>query len=171
MDHSVLSEQDNLARGADEPLPTILRARSTSFAERELLHGATNGVWNTDIVVRGEGNRSSLCKRMAEIVQQIRGVFDANAEADQILGKSASSPGSGVDRGVPGISSRQRQRVLDQTIGGWDLNLNDTHDITQGMLIKLFTQPKLTLMPQRRVAATMRSLNSLSPVSKESTAP
>ena len=43
--------------------------------------------------------------------------------------------------------------------------------MTQGMLIKLLTQPKLTLMPQRRVAATIRSLNSLSPVSKDNTAP
>lgn len=54
-------------------------------------------------------------------------------------------------------------------------NLKDggthTHDITQGILIKLFTQPKLTLMPQRRVAPTIRSLSSLSPVSNDKTAP
>ena len=39
------------------------------------------------------------------------------------------------------------------------------------MLIRLLTQPKLTLMPHRRVAPTMRSLISLSPVSNDRTAP
>ena len=99
---------------------------------------------------------------MAEIVEQIRGVLDPDAEADQILRKTTSSPGGGVDGGVP--------RIANVNVNGMS-NLSDTHDITQGILIRLFTQPKLTLMPQRRVAATIRSLSSLSPVSKERTAP
>lgn len=39
------------------------------------------------------------------------------------------------------------------------------------MLIKLLTQPKLTLIPQSLAAPTIRSLIALSPVSNESTAP
>ena len=41
----------------------------------------------------------------------------------------------------------------------------------QGMLIRLFTQPKLTLIVQRRAASTIRSLKPTSPVSKLRTAP
>ena len=46
-----------------------------------------------------------------------------------------------------------------------------TDDIKQGILIKLLTQPKLTLIPHNLAAPTIRSLNSLSPVSKLNTAP
>lgn len=49
--------------------------------------------------------------------------------------------------------------------------LRRTYDITQGMLIRLFTAPKLTLIPHSRVAPTIRSLSSLSPVSNDKTAP
>lgn len=45
------------------------------------------------------------------------------------------------------------------------------HDMTQGMLMSEFTAPKLTEIPQRRVAPTMRSLSVLSPVVKLRTAP
>ena len=46
-----------------------------------------------------------------------------------------------------------------------------TYDITQGMLISELTAPNETLIPQRRVAPTIRSLIVLSPVVKLRTAP
>lgn len=116
---SVLSKQDDLAWSTDEPLAAVLRARSTSLAQGEFLHRPTDRVRNPDIVVRRESNRASLDEGMTEIVQQIRGVLNTNAQTDQILRKTASSPGGRVDRGVPGTSGRQRQRVRDQTNDRW----------------------------------------------------
>lgn len=46
-----------------------------------------------------------------------------------------------------------------------------THDMRHGMLIKLLTHPKLTLIPQSLAAPTILSLSSLSAVSKLRTAP
>ena len=46
-----------------------------------------------------------------------------------------------------------------------------TYDMTQGMLMSELTAPKLTLIPHKRVAPTIRSLSSLLPVVKLSTAP
>jgi hypothetical protein len=46
-----------------------------------------------------------------------------------------------------------------------------THDIRQGMLIRLLTHPKLTLIPQSLAAPTILSLKALSRVSKLKTAP
>lgn len=43
--------------------------------------------------------------------------------------------------------------------------------ILQGMLIKLFTQPKLTLMPKILAASTILSESLISPVSNDKTAP
>ena len=116
---SVLSKQDDLAWSTDKPFPAVLRACCTSFAEGEFLHRPTDGVGNPDIVVRREGNRASLDEGMTEIVQQIRRVLDSYTQTDQILRKTASSPGGRVDRGVPGTSGRQRQRVRDQTNDRW----------------------------------------------------
>lgn len=69
MHDSVLSKQDDFARRADEPLPAVLRACSTSLPKGELLHRPTNGVGNPDIVIRSEGDCPSLNEGMAEIVQ------------------------------------------------------------------------------------------------------
>ena len=49
--------------------------------------------------------------------------------------------------------------------------LKGTYDIAQGMLMSELTAPKLTLIPHKRVAPTIRSLSSLLPVVKLSTAP
>ena len=69
MNNSVFTEQDNLARSADEPFPTVLRARSTSLAQGEFLHSTANRVGNSDIVVSSEGNSPRLYEGMAQIVQ------------------------------------------------------------------------------------------------------
>jgi hypothetical protein len=55
----------------------------------------------------------------------------------------------------------------------WELGeMRDwTHDITQGILIRLLTHPKLTLIPHNLVPPTILSLAPTSPVVKLSTAP
>ena len=50
-------------------------------------------------------------------------------------------------------------------------NGTTAYDMAQGMLMSELTAPKLTLIPHKRVAPTIRSLSSLLPVVKLSTAP
>ena len=103
MNDSMFSEQDDLARSADEPLPIVSRPSSTGFAKRQLLDSATNGNGNADVVVCRKCNCTGIYQGMTEIVQQIRGVLNSNAQADQILGETSSSAGGWVNGCVPVI--------------------------------------------------------------------
>ena len=101
--NSMFSEQDNLARSADEPLPIVSRPSGTGFAKRQLLDSATNGNGNADVVVCRKCNCTGIYQGMTEIVQQIRGVLNSNAQADQILGETSSGAGGWVNGRVPVI--------------------------------------------------------------------
>lgn len=158
----VFTEQDNLARSADEPLAILLGACGTCLAKRKLFHSTADRVRYPHIVVGSECDCTRFDQGMTEIIQQVCGVFNTDTQSNQIFGQSASCASSGVNGSVPvncasGFLPDERS--------------SDTHDITQGILMRLFTQPKLTLIPQSRVAPTMRSLSSLSPVSNDRTAP
>lgn len=97
----VLAEQNNFARRTDEPLPVCPLTSSLSLPERELLNCPADGVRDANIVVRREGNGPSLHQGVAEIVKQVRRVFDADTQADEILRKTTRGASGRVDRGVP----------------------------------------------------------------------
>ena len=97
----VLAEQNNFARCTDEPLPVCPLTSSLSLPERELLNCPADGVRDADVVVRCEGNGPSLHQGVAEIVKQVRRVFDADTQADEILRKTTRGASGRVDRGVP----------------------------------------------------------------------
>lgn len=97
----MLAEQDHLARNANEPLSVIASGFGTGLAESELLHSTTDRVGNPYKVVRGVGDRSSLDQCMAEIIEQVRGILDSDAKADEVLGKTAGGPNSRVNGSMP----------------------------------------------------------------------
>lgn len=100
---SMLSEQDDLPRCADEPLPVAPMRCSAGLTKRELLNGTAYGVRDTHVVVSGERDCAGFHEGMTEIIKQIRRILDTDTQADEILRKAASSPDSRVDRGVAGI--------------------------------------------------------------------
>lgn len=162
----VLAEQDNFARRADEPLALAL-------VVRELLDGPADGRVltvheRTDVMdlvrVGGGRNGAPLEERALEVVKQVRRVLDTNTQADKVFRQAALGTRRGIDRSMSTNSATMK-------IGRTSRKRRDTYDMTQGMLMSELTAPKLTLMPQSRVAPTMRSLRVLSPVVKLSTAP
>ena len=101
MHDCVLAKHTNFARRTDEPLPVCPLTSSLSLPERELLNCPADGVRDADVVVRCEGNCPSLHQGVAEIVKQVRRVFDADTQADEILRKTTRGASGRVDRGVP----------------------------------------------------------------------
>ena len=102
MNNSMFTEQDNLARSADEPLAVLMGTCSPCLAKCQFLHGTTDRVGNPDIIVRSERDCASFNQGMAEIVKQICRILDSDTETDQILGETASRAGGRVDRSMTG---------------------------------------------------------------------
>ena len=164
VDDRMFSEQDDFSRSTDKPFPIFPGPLSMDerFSKRELLHRPVHGARDANEVVGGHGYSAGRQESMTEIIQKVSGIFDTDAQTDEIFWETASGPSSWVNGSVATRTSRQRDIMV---------SLDITYDITQGILIKLLTAPKLTLIPQRRVAPTIRSLSSLSPVSNDKTAP
>lgn len=103
-----------------------------------------------------------------EIVDEVIDVLDADTEADQILREIPSGADGRIDGGMAGEGEEGSVSIGETKT---DLGSERTYDMRQGILIKLLTQPKLTLIPQSRVAPTIRSLKLGSSVMKLNTAP
>lgn len=102
MHDCVLAKEDDLARGADEPLPVLAgpgRVR-VRIVQRELLDGAANRVRKAYVVICGERDGTSIEEGMLQVVNEIRRIFDTNAKADEILGEATGSTSSRVNRRV-----------------------------------------------------------------------
>ncbi len=97
---------------------------------------------------------------MLEVINEVARVLNTDAEADKILGETTFCSNCGGDR------SMTRTPLVDLAVHD-----GSTHDMRQGMLIRLLTAPKDTLIPHNLVPPTIRSLNALSPVTKLNTAP
>jgi hypothetical protein len=161
----MLSEENNLARGADEPLCLLLRMNQVS--KSELLNGFRQLIpLYTDILVASgiPSNRTSFDERVLQVVEEVSRVLDTDAKSDEIFWKTPSSTNSRVDGCVPDRSSLQ---VKAKPTG----KMLVTYDIAHGILIKLLTHPKLTLIPHKRVPPTIFSLSALLPVTKLRTEP
>lgn len=101
----MFAEQDHLAWDANEPLSVVASGFGTGLAKSELLHGTANRVGNPYKVVRGVGNRASLDQCMTEIVEQVRGILDSNAKADEVLGETTGGPNSRINGSMSAQSS------------------------------------------------------------------
>lgn len=168
MNNRMLPKENNLSRCANQPFFIIfLRLLPTHriLIEGKLLHGPADSLRKvgSDIaMIRREANSASFKQCAFEIVEKIRRVLNAYAETDEILGETTLGTGSWVD-GCVALQLSELTRRSEKIEG--------TYDITQGILIKEFTHPKLTLIPQSLVAPTILSLRALSPVVKLNTAP
>ena len=172
MHDRVLTKQDNFAWGTDQPFPVLFGALGSSRRKIlcQLLDRTRNRVhrswFGSDIAFLGrcrELDGTCLKQGMLQVIQEIPRIFYSNTETNEIFGEASSSSGGRIDRSVSGIERFE----LDEIDEGGKV----TYDMAHGMLINEFTHPKLTLIPQSLVPATILSLRVLSPVVKLSTAP
>lgn len=99
MHDCVLAEEDDFARGADEPLPVLLgpgRIR-VRIVQCELLDSAADWVRKADVVVRSERDSTGIDKGMLQVVNQIRRVLDTDAKTDKVLGQTSRCTSSRVN--------------------------------------------------------------------------
>ena len=98
----MLAEEDDLARGADEPLPVLVRPGSVRMriVQCELFDGTTDGVWEADVIVRSERDGTCIKEGMLQVVDEIRRILDADAETDEILRETPGSTRSRINRRV-----------------------------------------------------------------------
>jgi hypothetical protein len=111
--------------------------------------------------IRGDSDSTCFKESTLEVVKEVRRVLNANTETDKIFREAAGGASGCIDR-----SMAEKGEILPHESEGYF-----AHDIAQGILIKLLTHPKLTLIPHNRVAPTIASLIALSPVVKLNTAP
>ena len=104
MNNSVFSEQDDLARGTNEPLQILLAA-----VEIQIVHCTTQciRVGDSHILVLSsiQFDGTSFHEGMLEVADKILWVFNPNAKADEVLRESTGSTSRSVNRCVPATQS------------------------------------------------------------------
>lgn len=116
----MLPEQDDLARRADEPLPVLTRVLA---ATRELFHRALELAHGARAHVavrlraagrgRDERDRAGVVQCALEVVEEVRGVLDADTQPDEVLGQPTRRARRGVNRSMTAAGC-QWGRILER---------------------------------------------------------
>jgi hypothetical protein len=102
MNNCMLPKQNHFSRRADKPFSSLPpnHTRSLIFAIHKLLQSFANRLWETRAhvtVVGRERDGPRLEEGALEIVDEVHGVFDTDAEPYEVLREAAGGAGGGVD--------------------------------------------------------------------------
>lgn len=114
MHNGMFSEQDDLPRRTNKPLPILLRAlrnaQTRIIIERQFLNSTTDSMafvlyasTNLSLMLictSGECDSACFEKSALQIIEEICGVFDAYTQTDKVFWQSSSCADGRVDGGV-----------------------------------------------------------------------